>query len=67
MSTYKIHGMTCQGCVNAVTKALTTALPETKIEVRLETHQIHIEGTHDAKTVEDTVETAGFDYDGPAS
>ena len=66
MSTYKIHGMTCQGCVNSVTKALTSALPDNKIEVRLETHQVLVEGEHDAKLVEDTVENAGFDFDGPA-
>ncbi|RLB47703.1 MAG: heavy metal transporter [Deltaproteobacteria bacterium] len=64
MSTYKIQGMTCGGCVNSVTKALEAALPDTKVEVTLETNQVSIEGDHDAQRVERAIDDAGFDFGG---
>ncbi len=67
MSNYKIGGMTCEGCVNSVTKALQTALPDSKIEVILASQEVRIEGEHDPKTVEQTIENAGFDFGGATS
>lgn len=67
MSTYKISGMTCEGCVNSVTKALQTALPDAQITVTLATQEVRVEGPHDPKQVEEAVDNAGFDFVGPTS
>lgn len=66
MSTYKIEGMTCNGCVKSVTKALQTALPTTTIEVTLASNAVSVDGEHDPKQVEQAIEAAGFDFRGPA-
>ncbi len=62
--TYKITGMSCQGCVGSVTRALTAALPGAKITVELEGGLARIEGPHEAQAVQQAVEDAGFDYGG---
>jgi copper chaperone len=62
MSTYSIQGMTCEGCVKAVTIALQNALPDTKIEVILASNEIRVEGDHDPEKVKLCVEDAGFDF-----
>jgi len=63
-ATYKIDGMTCGGCVNSVTKALTAALPQATIEVSLERGEVRVQGKHEAAVVNNTVEDAGFDFGG---
>ena len=63
-SNYKIGGMTCEGCVAALEKAMVNALSGTRLEVNLEEGWLRIEGVHDPKLVEDTVEAAGFDFEG---
>ena len=40
------------------------ALPNHKVMVQLDGGLVRIEGEHDAKTVEQAVEDAGFDYGG---
>jgi len=64
MNTYKIEGMTCGGCVNAVTKALEAALEGVQVEVKLATHEVCIDGEHDPKLVAEVVGNAGFDFVG---
>jgi len=64
MITYRIHGMTCDGCVRSLTKALETALPGRGVEVRLKEGLARIEGAPDDAAVEDAIEDAGFDYAG---
>ena len=66
MSTYKIEGMTCEGCVKSVTRSLQTALPDAKVEVILASKQVRIEGDHDPEKVERCIEEAGFDFGGAA-
>jgi copper chaperone len=61
-ATYKIAGMSCQGCVSSVTRALTAALPNTKIEVDLDGGLAQVEGAHEPKAVQQAVEDAGFDF-----
>jgi copper chaperone len=66
MTTYKVEGMTCGGCVRSVTNALERALPGVKIEVTLEGGQVAVEGEHQAAQVQEAVEDAGFDFAGAA-
>ena len=64
-TTYRVDGMTCGGCVAALTRALQKALPGLEIEVKLEGGQVRVAGAHDPATVEKAVEEAGFSYVGP--
>lgn len=63
-TTYRINGMTCDGCVRSLTKALENALPGRGIEVVLADGQATVEGASDDAVVERAVEDAGFDYEG---
>jgi len=63
--TYRVDGMTCRGCVASLTRALQDALPDQKIEVTLEGGLARIEGAHDPRKVEQTVNDAGYTYLGP--
>jgi copper chaperone len=61
---YKVNGMTCEGCVASITKALEMALAEATVEVQLEGGQIRVFGDHEAALVAETVRAAGFDFGG---
>lgn len=63
-ATYKIAGMTCDGCVSSVGRALSGALPQTRIEISLDKGQVSIIGDHDAAVVESAIQNAGFDFGG---
>lgn len=65
-TTYRVDGMTCGGCVAALTRALQEALPGLAIEVKLEGGLVRVAGAHDAATVEKAVAEAGFTYMGSA-
>lgn len=63
-STYKIVGMTCDGCVRAVTRALEAA-KATDVVVDLDAGTVSL-GTLAPDGVRQVVEDAGFDFGGPA-
>lgn len=65
-TTYRIEGMTCDGCVRSLSKALTSALPDREIEVILKEGLARVSGKPDDVAVEEAVEGAGFDYAGRA-
>jgi len=64
MTTYKVEGMTCGGCVKSLTAALEEALPGLAVSVELEGGLVRVDGDHEAKTVEQAVDDAGFDFGG---
>ena len=64
--TYRVHGITCHGCVASLTRALKSELPGLGVEVTLEGGAVRIDGAHDAARVERAVAEAGFAYIGPA-
>ena len=64
--TYRVLGMTCDGCANAVTKAIKTAAPKAAVEVDLDGKQVTVEGADDDSAIQQAVESAGFEYGGPA-
>ena len=66
MATYIIQGMTCSGCVNAVTKAIKAKDESAEVNVDLDTGKVHVEGGLDEAAVIEAVEDAGFDYKGLA-
>ena len=63
--TYRVLGMTCDGCANAVTNAIKTAAPEAAVEVDLEGKKVTVEGLGDDSVIQQAVEDAGFEYGGP--
>lgn len=66
MAIYRVKGMTCQGCVNAVTKAITAAAPQARVRVELDAGKVTVDGC-DAQTVEKAVDGAGFEFAGPVA
>jgi len=65
-TTYLVEGMTCGGCVRSVTAAVQAALPDVTVDVKLEAGTLTVEGAHEAQTVRQAVEDAGFDFAGVA-
>jgi copper chaperone CopZ len=66
---FRVGGMSCQHCVDAVTKAVTAAIPGATIKVDLAagtaTIDQDIEAGDDA-ALRDAIESAGFEYLGRA-
>ena len=64
--TYRVLGMTCGGCANAVSNAIQAAVPGATIEVNLEAKAVTVEGTEDNTVIKQAIEDAGFEYAGSA-
>ncbi len=65
-ATYEVRGMSCGGCVSAVTRALEAALPGARVHVSLDGGTATVRGEHDEEAVRRAVEAAGFDFGGRA-
>lgn len=68
-ATYRVDGMTCGGCVRALTRTLDADLPDAAkpFEVTLDQGGlVRIQGPHDPAQVSELVEDAGFDFVGAA-
>ena len=66
---YRVSGMTCQGCVNAVTRAIQRRLPGAKVSVDLPKGLVTVDtgADHaDDATVQTAVAGAGFSFNGRA-
>lgn len=55
-----VAGMTCQGCVNAVTKSIQRAAPGSKVAVDLAGGAVEIAGAVDEHAAREAIERAGF-------
>ncbi|MEE3627269.1 heavy-metal-associated domain-containing protein [Nitrospirillum sp. BR 11752] len=64
-ASYRIDGMTCQGCARSVTKAIQAVSPMTEVAVDLEAGVVAVTGPADGDQVKRAVEDAGFDFVGP--
>ena len=64
---YRVSGMTCQGCVNAVTNAITAAAPGAGVEVDLNGGTVTVDRLEDEAVLRQAIEDAGFEYGGPAA
>ena len=65
-TTYKVDGMTCEGCAKSVINAIKGAAPDSKITVDLEAKQITVEGLSDESVIAQAVDDAGFEFGGTA-
>ena len=56
----KVAGMTCDGCVSAVTAAIGRAVPGAAIRVDLPSGLVQVDGVDRREPVADAIEDAGF-------
>jgi copper chaperone len=63
---FRVTGMTCDGCVRAVTNAIKGREPAADVSVNLSKGTVTVVGPIDAKVVAAAVEDAGFGFAGPA-
>ena len=63
-ATYPVSGVTCEGCANAVTKAIEAVAPAATVEVSLEDKSVTVEGFDDATAIARAVDDAGFEFGG---
>lgn len=62
---YRVTGMTCAGCVRALTKAVLAGYPDASVAVDLPKGVLTVAGPDEA-AVRSAVEDAGFGYAGRA-
>jgi copper chaperone len=57
----QVDGMTCQGCVNAVTKAVQRLDPSATVEVDLEHGRVHVTTKAQSIEVAQALNAAGYE------
>jgi copper chaperone len=60
----QVEGMTCQGCVNSVTKAIQRLDPGAKVDVDLDHGRVHVVTTAQALEVTQALNAAGYEATG---
>jgi copper chaperone len=65
MRSYKVNGMTCEGCVRSLTNAIQRSRPEAVVQVDLPTGTVTVGGIESDDSIRRAVEQAGFEYGGP--
>ena len=60
MLTLKVSGMTCGGCINAVTRAVQSQDPQAKVQADLATQIVNLETTLSATEASQLITDAGF-------
>ena len=55
-----VQGMTCQGCVNAVTRVVKKNDPEADVTIELSSGKVDIETSIDAAALSAAIEKAGY-------
>ena len=60
MQTFKVDGMTCGGCVGAVTRAVQTVDKDAKVEVDLASKTAKVDSNVSPLQIIDVITNAGF-------
>jgi copper chaperone len=63
-ATYKVQGMTCEGCARSITRAVAAELPAVKTQVSVQSGTLTVDGDHDEAAVARAVDNAGFTFAG---
>ena len=65
-NTYRVDGMTCQGCARSVTQALHGLSTDASVQVvvDLDAKAVTVDGLDDERAIRQAVEEAGFDFGG---
>ena len=60
MLTLKVSGMTCGGCINAVTRAIQAQDPQAKVSADLATQTVELETSLSSEVASQIITDAGF-------
>jgi copper chaperone len=60
MFTLKVSGMTCGGCINAITRAIEAQDPQAQVQVDLATQLVTLETTLTPELASGLITEAGF-------
>jgi copper chaperone len=60
MYEFKVEGMSCNHCVQAITKSLTKLDSRAKVNVDLATQLVQVDSAEDPKTLAAEIEEAGY-------
>jgi copper chaperone len=60
MLSLKVSGMTCGGCINAVTRAIQAQDPQAKVQVDLASQTVNLETTLSEPKASQLIAEAGF-------
>ena len=60
MFTLKVSGMTCGGCINAVTRAIQVKDPQAKVQADLATQVVSLETSLSPEMAAELIADAGF-------
>ncbi len=60
MLSLKVSGMTCGGCINAVTRAIQAQDPQAKVQADLATQMVDLETTLSVEQASQLLADAGF-------
>ncbi len=60
MLTLKVSGMTCGGCINAVTRAIQAQDPQAKVQADLATQTVSLETSLSPAKASELITDAGF-------
>lgn len=63
-TTYKVSGMTCEGCARSLENAVKAVAPGADIRVDLGGNRFTITGLDDLDVIAEAVEVAGFGFGG---
>lgn len=63
---YRIEGMTCGGCVGAVTRAIQAKAPQARVAVDLKSGTAEVDDAVPESAVAEAVRGAGFTFAGKA-
>lgn len=66
-TTYKVRGMTCEGCARSVARAVAAELPTVKTQVNADKGTLTVQGEHDEAALARAVDNAGFTFGGRES
>lgn len=65
-TTYRVNGMTCQGCARSVTNAIKAVSPAAQVSVDLDAKTVSVDGLIAEDAVKQAVGDAGFEFAGKA-
>lgn len=64
VKTYRVEGMTCEGCARAVTAAVRKQVPDAFVEVDVTMGMVRVGANAGENEVRQAVERAGFTWGG---
>lgn len=67
VKTYRVDGMTCEGCARAVTAAIRKQRPDAFVEVDVSMGTVRVDGSAGESDVRQAIERAGFTWGGAAT